>query len=33
MTAYHQDLSWLANKNRSIYQKAFKQSDVSHVKS
>ena len=25
MTAYHEDLSWLANKNRSIYQKALKQ--------
>ena len=25
MTAYHEDLSWLTNKNRSIYQKTFKQ--------
>ena len=33
MIAYHQDLSWLTNKNRSIYKKTFKQSDVSDVKS
>ena len=25
MTAYREDLSWLTNKNRSIYQKTFKQ--------
>ena len=25
MTAYHEDLSWLTEKNRSAYQKTFKQ--------
>ena len=28
MTVYHEDLSLVANKNRSIYQKTFKQSDA-----
>ena len=25
MTAYHEDLSWLTEKNRSMHEKTFKQ--------